>query len=249
MSSSPTSIVEDKKEKIENARIRLTELAATKMYADLLTGEYNKNYELRISSLDNSVEGPKKFPPHILDHVLDGRACFDETSFDRINLKLNKSKIHERAEYERSLYNLCILKKHAFVQKYKKLSTFKKEKKQSRDIILKAYKSHFYNVLFFMLTTSVAFGFLSKLHKNGLKLFCLAPVLSYFGTVIYTRYKFTSVAFDSLTSTLPDDEMESERQKIINDCLIGDYNLAMRAMTEEIDLCKAPTDYIYSTLI
>lgn len=94
-----------------------------------------------------------------------------------------------------------------------------------------------------------AFIWATKLYKNNMKMISIVPMLVFFCSSMYTKYKYSSVAFDKIVGPLPVEEIEKERMRIINQCMLGDYVMAMQALKQELAICKPPVDYIYNTLI
>lgn len=88
-----------------------------------------------------------------------------------------------------------------------------------------------------------------KLHRNSMKTMLMLPMLSVLTTSAITHYKYASQAFDDLTDHLPSIDADRDRQQIVNTCMLGDYVMNTKALMAEVDYCKAPTDYIYSTLV
>ena len=88
-----------------------------------------------------------------------------------------------------------------------------------------------------------------RLYKNSLKTMAIVPFLIYPGASVFTNLRYTTNVFDHILEPLPSIEAEKERLEVINFCLLGDYSLNTQALIAEVDLCKAPSDYIYSTLI
>lgn len=88
-----------------------------------------------------------------------------------------------------------------------------------------------------------------RLYKNSLKTMAIVPFLIYPAVNLLTSYRFSTNVFDQIMEPLPSIEAEKERLEVVNFCLLGDYALNTKAMIAEVDLCKAPSDYIYSTLI
>lgn len=130
-------LMKSKKKQLSMAREKLIEVATVKMFTDLLKGSYNKKYAAQLKAL--SKDDPK--PAHLTDAVLDMALPVPPdlgkgTSLQFLNNAFAKKKIHDRALYERALYKTCFLKKHAFIANYKRLTSLKKEKKETRDIIM-----------------------------------------------------------------------------------------------------------------
>lgn len=88
-----------------------------------------------------------------------------------------------------------------------------------------------------------------KLHKSGNKTLLTLPLIGTATIGAFQRLQFTSMTFDDIDDALPNQKAEEERQAILNQCLVTDHLTAMKALREEITYCKAPTSYIYSTLI
>lgn len=75
------------------------------------------------------------------------------------------------------------------------------------------------------------------------------PILAFGVSSVATHFKYSSQAFDDLTDEMPSIEAERDRMQVINLCLLGDYVMNTKAMLAEVEYCKAPSDYIYSTLV
>ena len=75
------------------------------------------------------------------------------------------------------------------------------------------------------------------------------PMFSYLVVAIFAPFKYCAPSFDEIDITLPNLEAEIEKREIINLCLLGDYSMNTRALLSEVQYSKAPSDYIYSTLI
>lgn len=126
------SETEVKRIKIDHAAESLKALAITKIYSDLLTGEYNKNLYPKIAAAEGSNAD---FPPHLLDSVVDNNLILRETSFDKTRQHLLKDHLHDRKKYEDALLNLCISKKHQWVQDIKRDISFKKDRAETRKMV------------------------------------------------------------------------------------------------------------------
>ncbi len=92
-------------------------------------------------------------------------------------------------------------------------------------------------------------GYAVKLHKNNLKMMGTMPLVAYCMASMFCRYKYSAVAFNDIDEQLPSLEAEKERSQIIRLCLLGDYSMNARALLSEVQYAKAPSDYIYSTLV
>lgn len=129
---------ESKKEQFDRASQRITEMAAKKMYADLLLGDYNKNYQKRIEDLQSSQPSEKEnLPPHAMDLILQPGKSIVPTSFDLIKRDVHHSKVQEQAIREEALFTICILKKHEFVRKWRKFKSFEKDDRKTVSIVKK----------------------------------------------------------------------------------------------------------------
>ena len=131
--------------KYDRAVGRMTEIAAKKMYIDLLLGDYNRNYEdlmnEHIKQRKTSPEAAKQtdmekitardLPPHVMDYVLQPGKSLAPTSFDLIKKDVYHSKIQEQATREESLYTICVLRKQEYVKKWRNFKSFEPEDRAS----------------------------------------------------------------------------------------------------------------------
>ena len=124
--------LEVKRIKIDHAAESLKALAITKIYSDLLTGEYNKTLYPSIARSENADAA---FPPHLLDSIVDNNLILRETCFDKTRKHLLKDKIQDKKKYEDALLNLCISKKHHWVQEVKKDLSFKKDRLETYKMV------------------------------------------------------------------------------------------------------------------
>lgn len=92
-------------------------------------------------------------------------------------------------------------------------------------------------------------GYFVKFHKNNLKMMGTMPLIAYCMTTMFCRYRYSVAAFDDINEQLASLEAEKERTQIIKLCLLGDYSMNSRALLSEVQYAKAPSDYIYSTLV
>ena len=141
---------EYRKLRYQKAADNLTEFAAKKMYTDLLLGTYNQKYEVlladhlaqhkaaanRPSTLaSNSNLQQINLPPHAIDFVLNPGKSIQPTSFDLIKKEINHKKVQLQTAQEESLFQLCLLKKHAFVDKWRKDKSLEHEVVDTRKIV------------------------------------------------------------------------------------------------------------------
>lgn len=235
---------------------KLTRMASTLLYTDLLSGKYNQKYENRLKALEEAKssgradgESQIEFPPHMLDKILDSKLSLRPTLFSELNNTFLREKTMDRGSFERSLYEVCVLQKHAFIKKYRQELVFTEDRVQTRNYLNSLYNSHFYKMLFLTNTLGIIFIYFAKLYRNSKALMAVVPLFAYGSTAMYCRLKYPNQVFDDISKPLATPAIEQERQDIINQCLLGDFSLSLKAMKEEVEMCKPPTDYIYQTLL
>lgn len=128
-----------RRSKYDIATTRLTEIAAKRMYLDLLLGDYNANYADRL--IDHAADHKKhqslksdgligketavdSLPPHVMDYILQPGRSLSPTSFDLIKRDVYHVKIQEQATREESLYEVCMLRKQEFMRKWRNFKSF-----------------------------------------------------------------------------------------------------------------------------
>ena len=99
------------------------------------------------------------------------------------------------------------------------------------------------------MSVGALWGYYVKLHRNGLKMMGTVPLMTYCLTVLFCHFKHSAPSFDDVDGQLPNLEAEIEKSAIVKLCLLSDYSMNAKALLSEVQYAKAPTDYIYSTLV
>lgn len=92
-------------------------------------------------------------------------------------------------------------------------------------------------------------GYYMRLHRNSLKLMGTIPLMTYCISVVFGHFRYQAAAFDDIEEQLPSVAAERERSDILRLCLLSDYSMNTRALLGEVRYSKAPSDYIYASLV
>ena len=98
------------------------------------------------------------------------------------------------------------------------------------------------------LLSALPIVYVSKLHKNSVKMQVFTYGATYLMLDLYSQFKFPAKIFDDISEDLPFAEANDAKKEIVNLCMLNDFEINMKSMEGELRHCKPPTDYLFSTL-
>jgi hypothetical protein len=65
----------------------------------------------------------------------------------------------------------------------------------------------------------------------------------------YVRVRQSQEVFDVVEGPVPYEKAQQQREEVLNWCMMREYGLTMRGLKQELNLCRPPADFIYSSLV